>query len=142
MCVELQSLQTFDILNGLWHFLKGTLPEYLCHGSEDKLRLAQYLGQKKCWKLQPIDTRLFLAKFLTSVGMGEKVSMVLLQDGPSNMAFNMLPLQAGLLLDVHFTASSVLLDSDPTQPLSLIQMTLTSYILMRVLKDFVFVSPV
>lgn len=46
--------------------------------------------------------------------MGEKVSMVLLQDGPSNMAFNMLPLQAGLLLDVHFTASSVLLDSDPT----------------------------
>lgn len=59
--------------------------------------------------------------------MGEKVPTVLLQDGPSNMAFNMLPLQAGHLLHIHFTASSVFLDSDPTLPLSLIQMTPNSY---------------
>lgn len=61
------------------------------------------------------------------------------------MAFNIrAALQAGRLLGVHFTASSVFLGSDPTLPLSLIQMTPTSCesLLVRVLKDFMFVSPI
>lgn len=48
------------------------------------------------------------------------------------------PLQAGRLLGVHFTASSVFLGSDPILPLSLIQMTPTSCksLLMRVSQRF------